>query len=166
MPSLQAIFLLREDKGTYRWFCDTFLKEIHGKREFDKITTMQNLSDYITVSDEAFALITVQNSYEKIESAITGNSNVKSKYTKSGATPHGKNELFGFKYGGWSKEGILVYNNLFDKIAQDRIKNKYFDEYFKQYKMKQNKIDNDNPEGKNEEMYANLSQKTCWENII
>ena len=80
------------------------------------------MSKYATISDEAFALLILENNYETwMDMALTGNtktSKIPQKYTnggmsqgKVGTSQHNK---------GWSDEGLCRFNELFDLVEKNR----------------------------------------------
>ena len=54
----------------YRWFCQNILCEVIGNRQFTKICKYEPISKFITVSDEAFALVCLKNYYEVIKEKV------------------------------------------------------------------------------------------------
>ena len=65
----------------YHDFISYFVKPVVGKCKFDNNSFKYLLSRYVTVSDEAFALLTFENNYERwLDMAIKNNwttSNIK-----------------------------------------------------------------------------------------
>jgi hypothetical protein len=94
------------------------------------MSTSQHISEFVTVSDEAFALLLVENSWdvwmqmaekarkgEVIGSAKSGiisdgGSGLLTKFTTNGAHVR--------KHGGWSKEGLKRFVELVDEVQTDR----------------------------------------------
>ena len=90
--------LMRKNEKIYIWFCETFISEVlgMGSRRFLKESQYKKLSDLVTVSDEAFALICFKNYYNSIYNEIKNketaepncsniNNEVKPLYTQKGA---------------------------------------------------------------------------------
>ena len=109
------------------------------------------ISDYISVSDEAFAILIFENNYETWCDMVKRNntklSPVIQKYTNGGSSS-GKNGS-SRRYQGWNSEGIKRFNDLFDLVKADResAHAKPFEEAFKNYcenegVSKQKKADN------------------------
>ena len=114
-PTLDEIFILRKNRGVYKWFCDTILPEVIGSREFAKLCEFEPLSNFITISDEAFVLVCMENYYEKLQNKVqkefvSDESNLEEiivpnptpLYTKPGASPHKRSFKGSFKYSGWT----------------------------------------------------------------
>ena len=174
MPSVDQILFLRKNRTIYRWFCNNILPEVIGSHEFHKLMRYELLSKFITVSDEAFALLCFKNYYSVIyykllqkegtdnEDAEEFSKKKEPLYTKQGATQKSR-ELSGcFKYSGWTMEGMMEYNNFMDEIKKDRLENGEFDNYLLTYNMqKMNKIDNNNKKKKNK--MKDFVQKTSWD---
>src|SRR5687767_5027195 len=95
------------------------------------------VSDFISVSNEAFAILIFENNYETwcnmLKQNITKKSTVVHKYTNGGSST-GKNGSSRW-YQGWNPEGIKCFNVLFDLVKIDRLlaRAKLFEEVFKVY---------------------------------
>jgi hypothetical protein len=95
------------------------------------------LSNYATVSDEAFALLCLENNYETwMDMGLTGNkktSNVPRKYTNGGSSK-GKNGTSQHNKD-WSDEGLCRFNELFGLVEKNREGSyaKKFEEDFRQW---------------------------------
>lgn len=95
------------------------------------------VSDFVSVSDETFLLLTIDNNYERwLEEAkylvrnkgenneIDGDDNwrenlVAAKYTNlGGAAQNGKGS--NRRCGGWSKDGYLRFNHIYKLVVEDR----------------------------------------------
>lgn len=156
-PKLQSFFLpknivdtRRKDKDMYHDFISCFVKPVVGKRKFDSNCIKYLFSRYVTVSDEAFALLTFENNYERwLDMALKNNwasSDIKPLYSTGGngnQTPskaQGKqktkdNDSSATMYQGWSKQGIRRFNALYDLITEERSTRAgfLFEEEFLQY---------------------------------
>lgn len=142
---------LRSRPTSYMVFCKHFLKCVTRKTKFDSnIKTAKTYNDVCTVSDEAFALLLLENSwdrwcdlYAKDPTSLLPKrggrqrddrllSAVKTKYTQGGHKyfASGDGSTTGStssKSGkGWSLEGMLRYNELFDLVEADRVGNPEF----------------------------------------
>jgi hypothetical protein len=102
------------------------------------MSTSQHISEFVTVSDKAFALLLVENSWMcgckwqirqgKVKSAIgsaksgivsNGGSGLLTKFTTNGAHVR--------KHGGWSKDGLKRFVELVDEVQADRNANNTVD---------------------------------------
>jgi hypothetical protein len=119
----------------YITFCEHFLKCVVGAQAYNRGLRMRtNISKIATPSDEALALLLLENSHyrwqmefeqkEKLgngqeDGAQQGSADLPPpKYTSAG----GKRNQKGFtkKYGGWNKSGIERFNELYDHVIADR----------------------------------------------
>jgi hypothetical protein len=95
------------------WFADKVLQCVAGRRGWGKEKTMKILSESVTVSDEAFALLILVNNWDKWMAEHNSLARkIDALYTSS--TQGNK------KFSGWSDAGIQKYNKLFDQIEKDR----------------------------------------------
>ena len=120
---LQQVLQMRSEGNVmYYDFINFFVSAVIGKMNYKKKSCSFVLSKYATVSDEAFALLSLENNYETwIDMGLTGNtktSKVPRKYTnggkvqgKVGTSKHNK---------GWSDEGLHRFNELFDLVEKNR----------------------------------------------
>ena len=131
----------RENYDAYSDFFKYFIYPM-GKKTYWK-QTIQNASndqDMTTKSNEAFALLLLENQWDRWldiftlndgkmtsrrgQKRATSESKVMPKYTRGGITYAAGNREDGQK--GWSKEGILRFNALYDLVSEDRKKNPEF----------------------------------------
>lgn len=139
--SLEEFMKMRAgDYATYAMFCREFLSCVVGKLRFRKNTRLVSMDEAATVNDEAFALLLLENSYDRWVDVWTNRQNtnnwlgkhkrweseVKPRYTNGGLIfTEGKR-----KYKGWSEEGIDRYNALVKLVKRDRAKHPYFADKF------------------------------------
>jgi len=137
---------LRSRPNSYMVFCKHFLKCVTRKTKFDSnIKTAKTYNDVCTVSDEAFALLLVENSWDRWYDLYAKDptsllpkrggrhlddhllSSVQTKYTQGGlkyfARGDGNSTVSTTSRSGkgWSLEGIQRYNELFDLVEADRV---------------------------------------------
>ena len=123
-------------------FYNHFLPCVLKKSVFEhQISVATNDTTLCTVSDEAFALLLLENNYDRwvdlyrfqqgdVAPARRGQkrqkmeSDVHTKYTKGGIV-YDKSEKTNAPKG-WSPAGIRRFNELFDKVKKDRKSNKTF----------------------------------------
>jgi len=136
--SLDDILNLRQDStGLYFKFIEYFIAPVVGKIFYKENRCDRLISDYISVSDEAFAILIFENNYETWCDMVKRNntklSPVIQKYTNGGSSS-GKNGS-SRRYQGWNSEGIKRFNDLFDLVKADResAHAKPFEEAFKNY---------------------------------
>jgi hypothetical protein len=144
----------------FLYFCFYFLKCVVGVHAFNRCMKQQmKISDVATPSDEALALLLLENSErrwttEYLNQVAKEQANQEKpqavplpKYTGLG---NGKQDKgFTKKFGGWTQAGIQRYNEIFDDVVNDRKHfGKTFDEYFAQwYQLQLNGSDQNNDEG-------------------
>jgi len=64
----------RKSGHEYMLFCQYFVSVIMGKKHFDDHSWRFRFSDFITISNEAFALLVMENNFEQwFEMATSGN---------------------------------------------------------------------------------------------
>jgi hypothetical protein len=121
-PPLDSILEMRENKeDSYQIFCDHVLSQVVGKNDWKTRAGKEMISSIATVSDEAFAILLVENNYQVWEDdalGTCGEGGVKasSRYTVNGAGTK--------KYQGWTREGLKRFNTLAAMVHADRISNK------------------------------------------
>jgi hypothetical protein len=138
----------RTDVEAYTVFFEHFVPCAVGKTEWERCigeagTITESKDSFLsTVSDEAFALLLLENSYERWFDLYTSNdgnvmqqrgvkqrrfeSDVPTLYTRGGI----KYDKYLSKEGerkGWSDEGIIRFNELFKLVKKDRKDNSNFD---------------------------------------
>ena len=137
--SCDDILKLRQDStGLYFNFIEYFIAPVVGKIFYKENRCDRLMSDYISVSDEAFAILIFENNYDTWCDMVKRNntklSTVIRKYTNGGSSS-GKNSSSTRRYQGWNSEGIKRFNDLFDLVKEDRESPhaKPFEETFKNY---------------------------------
>jgi hypothetical protein len=156
LRNILALRRLKNDEinESYIFFCENFLKCVVGSQTFNKGWKHGvALSDLASPSDEAFALLLIDNSearwlseHEKKpegEDVIEQDKLVLPKYTSGGPkeTRERKKGLTK-RYGGWNEPGIIKFNELVRAVREDRLINgEWFD------KQIQERIRNANSDG-------------------
>ena len=122
MDMQQVLQMRSESNVMYYDFINYFVSAVIGKMDYKKKSCTMVLSKYATVSDEAFALLCLENSYNtRMDMGVTGNkktSYVPRKYTNDGSSK-GKNGTSQHNKG-WSDEGLCRFNELFDLVEKNR----------------------------------------------
>jgi hypothetical protein len=130
----------RENIEDFTLFCDTFLSNVVGRNTYNSKVGEARMSKIATVSDEAFALVCVENSIERWKDEVSNQTKTnKSKWKPSKYTA---NPSEARKYGGWSLEGIRRFNELSRTgVPELRFRSKAIEnEYFLQVNGKRNKV--------------------------
>ena len=140
---LEDFLQLRKNPQAYLVFFKHFIKCITRKSVFENnIRTAKTYDDICTISDEAFALLLLENSWHRWMDIHTKDSSAL--LPRRGSRPHEKVKSMiptkytkgGYKYDlegmfesrptsysrrkGWSTEGIQRYNELYDQVEADR----------------------------------------------
>ena len=128
---------MRRREDAYMIFYKHFIKCITKKTVYEEnIQKATTYNDICTVSDEAFALLLLENSwdrwmdiYKHDQTALLPrrggqqrqlfSCHIPTKYTKGGYK-YGNTEESGSNKKGWSREGIQRYNELFALVDADR----------------------------------------------
>ena len=145
MPAMEDILEMRSRPKIYVSFFSYFVRAVVGRSRFDHRVQDVNSKrdkDLATVSDEALALLLVENSIGRWTDIFVRNnfgtpprksgqksnktrseSDVMTKYTSGGIFTRGEDDTMttrGSK--GWSAEGMERYNELFSLVVEDRKK--------------------------------------------
>ena len=138
--SLDELLELRDNKKVFTMFVKNFLKPVHSTKWKTKRHKQETkrLSDIVTVSDEAFVFLALENNWErwidindKAKNACTAStrgkstavdSNVMPKYTcvNKKRTDVDPKEIAPANWKGWNDEGTLRFNDLCKKVKDDR----------------------------------------------
>jgi len=139
LPSIQDFLVLRktsegEINEDYIFFCEKFLKCVVGMTTFNEGWKMKSsICSMATPSDEAFALLILENNEERwkyifeVDSSSKNSEGSKSdrvppaKYTCSGRSK--STEGFTRRNSGWSLAGIERFNTLLEMVKEDRKQN-------------------------------------------
>ena len=121
-----------ENCKLYFDFVEYYVSAVIGLRYYEKEKLRSKFSDYVTVSDEAFAVLTLENNWTRWMAMAVANhykeSSVKTRWTvtrdKKKGSGHGTDDAIdgpqARRYRGWSAHGINRYNQLFDDIKKER----------------------------------------------
>jgi hypothetical protein len=121
MPMSKEWLTLRDNKDDwYNVFFDLFVINVVGAAKFRSRVVQQFVSSFVTISDEAFALLVLENCeekwmdmYEKKETR----SDKKNKYTDGGKScKSGRSR----NLKGWSNRGLNRFNELYRLVKSDR----------------------------------------------
>ena len=104
----------------FTFLVEHLLGHVIGKRDWDIKKCFRTVSDYVSISDEAYTLLLCENVYEKWlkikpTQAGTVRNIVRGKYTDQ------ENGASNEKFKGWTAEGIERYNQLYQNVKQNRL---------------------------------------------
>jgi hypothetical protein len=137
---------MRNDSATYAEFADYMVRAVHGKSGYaqkagSKSTTF---SEFIPISQEAFALLLYENGYKNwiwmhdnnassSEESEVSNEGPKPGYLYTGVAA-GDGEMFTKRNNGWSKTGMQAFNSLYAEVKESRANdNGEFDKLYKNH---------------------------------
>ena len=146
-PTLLKGRYTREGYPVYKDFCSFFVSGVVGIRNFNRNKCVKPHSTHVSVSDEAFTVLTLEKNWDRWSSmAETGtwtDSEVPSKWTTSNEKRKTKLQEDDYErsdedqipqarhFRGWSAQGIARYNQLYVEIELEQRKDNYetFEEY-------------------------------------
>jgi hypothetical protein len=104
----------------FTFLVEHLLGHVIGKRDWDIKKCFRTVSEYVSISDEAYTLLLCENVYEKWikikpTQAGTVRNIVRGKYTDQ------ENGASNEKFKGWTAEGIQRYNQLYQNVKQNRL---------------------------------------------
>ena len=112
---------MRSNSKQYIQFVTRMLPPVYGKEVWNEVAGKTKLSNFVTASQEAFALLLYKNGYEAWSWMLSDSSSSSDgeevptfKYTsrpKNGVT--GRNS-------GWTVEGLTAFNTLYAMVTKDR----------------------------------------------
>jgi hypothetical protein len=121
MPMSTEWLTLRNDEGNwYTTFFDRFIIHVVGAAKFRNKVVAQFVSNFVTVGDEAFALLVLENCEEKWMDMY--DKNITKSYKKNKYTDGGKSCKSGRSRNlkGWSNKGLNRFNELYQLVKRDR----------------------------------------------
>ena len=132
---LLDVAAMREDRnGAYTVFCEHVLSHVVGRDIWKRLSHNRVIGDISTVSDEAFALFLLENGWDVWKALADGGTG-----HKRAQLPTTKYSLRGpgtKKFQGWTEQGITRFNELFDKVKENRLNDEgVFEKDFMQEKM-------------------------------
>ena len=136
--NLDQITEMRQAENfAYFDFAEYFVSSVIGKSRFKQNCCDNLLSQYATISDEAFAILIFENNFDAwIDMGMrkdTSGTVVPRKYTNGGKS---KGEVASSQHNkGWSNEGLKRFNELFDRVKENRAtpQAKVLEENFRSY---------------------------------
>jgi hypothetical protein len=125
-PTMDTILELSINQQTYLWFAQEFVRIVVGKKVWKSHAFRSDLSEFCSMSGEAFCLLTVENNYDRwsgmVESGDYADKNSTAPpplYTNAGKSSRLKGTAKAFQ--GWTMEGYQRFNDLYDMVKYDRV---------------------------------------------
>jgi hypothetical protein len=121
------------DSEAFKFFCNHLLQNVIGKVEWRTNKAASKIIHMATPSDEAFALLLLENSEERWRDMYVKrnmkSSEVLAKYTNAGDKSKKRHSC---KFQGWSNDGLKRFNQLLDIVIANRISNMLWEDEFLQ----------------------------------
>jgi hypothetical protein len=123
LPEPALVAKLREREDVFGWFLDNICACVVGKEMAKKEAAIKLPSEWMTPTQEAFALLCVENYYDMM---VDQHNRV-----PDPATPVWTDGGRGKRRGqGWDQHGITRYNSLVHLVNSDRSKNRAVEERY------------------------------------
>ena len=120
--TMQEFEELRHNEDAYREFLEDYVSIVVGKIEFKKKSKCMKLSNFVTISDEAFALLTIKNNEEawpaKVNNSLFGDGETTQEEPRTRYT--NRRRLSGSPRDGWTREGMKQFLMYYKLVADDR----------------------------------------------
>jgi len=122
----------RENEKCFSLFCENFLARVVGITRWRDSCTKCTVSEMATASDEAFAYLLVENYWstwsavdlDKYQRESTfENGSVKKKKRTATFGKYTQNAYGAKRFGGWTRDGLIRFNELHGEVKADREKN-------------------------------------------
>lgn len=113
VPSEADILELRHNYEVAKIFFDYFLSAVVGKVKWKKQVMQKKVSEIATISDEAMAILLLENSRDKWLATYNNSEQIP-------PTRYTANSRYARRYGGWKDEGRARFNVLCNIVALDR----------------------------------------------
>jgi len=113
MPDKEVLLNPRADPQVFAIFCGSFLSCLVGKIIYKEKVLLRLIAEFVTVSDEAYALVYLENSYDRWLAESNGEPKPPIKKWTS-------DHLSATLFQGWNQEGIARYNELYMSVKEKR----------------------------------------------
>lgn len=123
----------RKNTDAMIYFCNAFLSCVVGKKLWNSSVSTMPMSRIASPSDEAFGYLIVENLYDawKLQKEKENNPDYAERKTGGGLGEDGRRQPILGKYtkskykragkfGGWSREGLERFNELYLEVQEDR----------------------------------------------
>jgi len=138
LPGLDNMLKLRKqgNEDTMTKFYNHFLSCVVGKCKWKKLVALKKVPLFATVTDEAFALLVLENNcgvwlHEDAKEYFMKNKKEQNKKEKANNGLYTGQAKGATRFGGWSVAGVQRFNELCEFVRNDRDANETFDiEYY------------------------------------
>ena len=104
----------------FKIFCENLLSVAVGRRKFKEGQCTKRISKFCTISNEAFIIISVENSYDRWKWEWTKKQAAGAAHGHMPPKKYTQNPSAAKKYRGWSAEGIARYFQLIKEVKLAR----------------------------------------------
>ena len=129
--SLKDFLRMRKHQKAYAFFCENFLRCVVGKLEWKKCAHCMKISDIASPTDEAFALLVLENIWDSWTAVVVEEyyKGPVATITEQGKTECKRKAVIGkytseyrraSRFGGWSDEGHKRFVQLRTMVIEDR----------------------------------------------
>jgi hypothetical protein len=115
LPEKSALLVPRKDAETFAIFCNAFLSCTVGKVTYKERVMEERISSFVTISDEAYTLLYLENCYDRWLAEANGSEKQTHPEKKWTSAPQSAT-----LYKGWDEAGIHRYNDLVSSITDQR----------------------------------------------
>ena len=160
-PKLEDMWKLRQHERAWWFICDRLLPAVVGAHIWDRQSVVDEVSDFVTVSDVAFCLLSVENNWDywvEIATLTTApttstdrdkNSDQSDKPKITGETKWTSSNLVAGKNSGWSQEGLHRFNELCKFETENRDQHKSVEEQYLKRKKERDAVAHSNKQRRN-----------------
>ena len=121
---------MRGEKLQYTEFTDRMIRAVHGKSRYSEKAANTLFGSLVSPSQEAFTMLLYKNGYQKWgwihNGSVSSEASEASNDDTSDGTPTGyiytaRTSDLTSRNGGWSRMGMLKYNELYKNVKEDRV---------------------------------------------
>jgi hypothetical protein len=120
---------MRGDKLQYTEFTDRMIRAVHGKSRYSEKAANTLFGSLVSPSQEAFTMLLYKNGFQKWVWMHNGSVSSEASEASNGNTSDGspgyiytaRTSDLTSRNGGWSRMGMLKYNELYKKVKEDRV---------------------------------------------
>ena len=109
-----------EDVMVMKHFMDNYVSAVVGKQKFKRAASIALLSSFVTVSDEAFALLTIKNNWEVWPAKFRNKGKDQDDMEPIPRTKYTNRRRYGKLRDGWTKDGQREFLKYYNMVTDDR----------------------------------------------
>jgi hypothetical protein len=120
---------MRKNRLHYAEFTDRMIRAVHGKSQYGEKAVHMLFGSLVSPSQEAFTMLLYRNGYQKWVWMHNGSVSSEASEGSNGDTSDGfpgyvytaRSSDLTSRNGGWSRPGMLKYNDLYKQVKKDRL---------------------------------------------